>query len=138
MTADWHHADGMGEVLEYYPQPLGTRPTKRANILPSMVASSRVSVSETCSVTKEEWEDHLNRAGSGSYRVVRSAKSLRNMVLLRSDTVAAISSCKRRFLVRPSRSLCPIMRKYALEHCNPSFANQGSHGRCLKSNPVIA
>src|SRR3977135_3142789 len=37
--------------------------TKRANTLPSMVASSRESVSKACSVTNGEREDHLNRAG---------------------------------------------------------------------------
>src|SRR5215471_7549833 len=42
---------------------MGLFSTKRANTLPNMVASSRVSVSKACSVTKEEREDHLNRAG---------------------------------------------------------------------------
>src|SRR5574341_1126675 len=42
---------------------IGLFSTKRANTLPSMVASSRVSVSKACSVTNREREDHLNRAG---------------------------------------------------------------------------
>src|SRR6266446_276587 len=42
---------------------IGLFSTKRANTLPSMVASSRESVSKAWSVTKREREDHLNRAG---------------------------------------------------------------------------
>src|SRR2546428_13483603 len=40
----------------------GLLSTKRANTLPSMVASSRESVSKAWSVTNGEQEDHLNRA----------------------------------------------------------------------------
>src|SRR2546426_4000404 len=43
---------------------MGLFSTKRANTLPSMVASSRESVTKACSVTNGEWEDHLNRAGA--------------------------------------------------------------------------
>src|SRR5574341_1899563 len=46
---------------------IGLFSTKRANTLPSMVASSRVSVSKACSVTNREREDHLNRAGLEAY-----------------------------------------------------------------------
>src|SRR5215475_1153189 len=42
---------------------IGLFSTKRANTLPSMVASSRVSVSKAWSVTNGEREAHLNRAG---------------------------------------------------------------------------
>jgi hypothetical protein len=42
---------------------MGLFSTNRSNTLPSMVASSRASVSKACSVTKGEREDHLNRAG---------------------------------------------------------------------------
>ena len=41
--------------------------SERANPLPSMVASSRVSVSKAWSVTNREQEDHLNRAGLRAY-----------------------------------------------------------------------
>src|SRR5713101_8549373 len=46
---------------------MGLFSTKRANTLPSMVASSRESVSKAWSVTNGEWEDHLNRAGVEPY-----------------------------------------------------------------------
>jgi hypothetical protein len=42
---------------------MGLFSTKRANTLPSMVASFRESVSKAWSVTNGEREDHLNRAG---------------------------------------------------------------------------
>src|SRR5258708_5620781 len=42
---------------------MGLFSIKRSKTLPSMVASSRESVSKACSVTKGEREEHLNRAG---------------------------------------------------------------------------
>src|SRR6266446_489684 len=52
---------------------IGLFSTKRANTLPSMVASSRESVSKAWSVTKREREDHLNRAGTKADRQRRTA-----------------------------------------------------------------
>src|SRR5215468_9325523 len=47
---------------------IGLFSTKRANTLPSMVASPRKSVSKACSVPNGEWEDHhLNRAGGQGF-----------------------------------------------------------------------
>src|SRR5258705_11280509 len=46
---------------------MGRFSTKRANTLPSIVASSRASVSKAWSVTNGEREDHLNRADLHTY-----------------------------------------------------------------------
>src|SRR6266446_6640631 len=43
---------------------MGLFSTKRSKTFPSMVASFKESVLKACSVTKREWEGHLNRAGS--------------------------------------------------------------------------
>jgi hypothetical protein len=55
------------------------------------------------------------------------------MGLSKADVVAAISSCRRELRVLQSLSQCPIMMNCALALYNPSFANQGSHERFLKS-----
>src|SRR6266478_7245143 len=43
---------------------MGLFSTKRSKTFPSMVASFKESVLKACSVTKREWEGHLNRAVS--------------------------------------------------------------------------
>jgi hypothetical protein len=58
--------------------------TKRSNTLPSVVASSKESVSKAWSVTKGEQEDHLNRAGLLNFN--SELEFLRTMVA-RQDSI---------------------------------------------------
>src|SRR5438128_8316778 len=55
---------------------MGLFSTKRANTLPSMVASSSECVSKACSVTNREREGHLNRAGSEPYAWPHAGQAL--------------------------------------------------------------
>src|SRR5262245_64931633 len=82
---------------------MGLFSTKRANTVPSMVASSRASVSKACRVTKGEREDHLNRAGVVDLQIRQQAR----VNILRRSIRAALEEAPRQDAQPPLHLLAP-------------------------------